>query len=93
MESEEWESLESKHNYEDDMCIMWSWKAGNDVSSFEIVFDERNYFEEGCDYLYLYTDDDELIDRYTGDELFGMSIPVSSNGVKFLLYSDGSETE
>lgn len=92
-ESEDWETLESEHNYADDTCTMWSFKAGDDVSSFEIVFDEKTYFEEGCDYLYLYTYDDELIDEYTGDELSGMSIPVHSNGVKLLLYSDESGTE
>lgn len=78
---------ESEHRYP--LSYDGNWNISRKgAKSISITFSERTYVENEGDYIYLYDNMDNLIGRYTGDELAGKTVTVKGDMVKIKLYSD-----
>ena len=78
------DDFESPHNYENDCNDFWIYHSDT-AESLQILFDEKTYFEDNFDYLYIYDGHNNLIGKYTGNELSDKSILVEDNTIKFNL--------
>lgn len=80
--------LESAHPYADDFDYTWTYDAGEGTESITITFSNKTETEEGYDFIYFYTLDDEELGKYSGTELAGRSITIDGAGFKLRLTSD-----
>ena len=86
------DDFESPHNYENDCNDFWIYHSDT-AESLQILFDEKTYFEDNFDYLYIYDGHNNLIGKYTGNELSDKSILVEDNTIKIQLITDNQGTE
>ena len=82
---------ESDHNYANNCDETWT-ISDVDAKRIAITFSEDTYTESNYDQIYIYDANDNQIGVYSGNELAGQRIVVSSNTVKIRLVSDDSVT-
>lgn len=82
---------QSPHNYSNNMNATYTICRDNAVE-YRLYFSAKTQFENGCDKLFIYNADDELIGTYTGTTLSGGIIDVNSSSVKLVLTTDHSVT-
>ena len=83
------EVVESDHNYVngfDKTVLLHNETAG----SVSLVFSADTYVENGYDYIYIYDGEDNLVGKYTDNELANQTIVVQGSTVKIRLTTDGS---
>ena len=81
--------LETPHDYYDSMDTWYTYTYENDAQSIDVTF-SANTYTEGCDYIYIYDQNDTLIGSYSGSSLAGVTINIPGNTVKIRFTSDGS---
>ena len=83
------EQLESSHNYANNSDELWVLKADG-ATYIEVTFDSQTELEAGMDFIYVYGAGEEPGDdnKYTGDELSGLTVRVSGDTIKIRLVSD-----
>jgi hypothetical protein len=86
------EDFQSKHPYEDDSEIMWTY-CNDEAESVTITFSEDTYFEDDYDYLYIYDYDGKFVGKYTDDELAEESVTITGKGFRLVLITDSDWTE
>lgn len=82
--------VESKHNYKSYSDITWIIE-NEEAQSVELDFKNNTFVEDGYDYISIYDRNDNLIGKYTGDELAAKTVTVDGNVAKIRLTSDYSE--
>ncbi len=83
---------ESEHPYADNEKQVWTYKGKEDTTALAIRFSEKTELEQDCDFIYIYDGDGKPLYKYTGTELSGETIYLSSNGFTLVLETDGSNT-
>lgn len=83
---------ESDHPYSNNMDETWHYTHPRAADSLSITFSQETEVESGCDYLYIYDGDGNLIGQYNGTGLAGQTITVPGNTFSIRLTSDGSVT-
>ncbi len=83
---------ESAHNYPNDADEWWTYTLAGATNGVYVTFDERTRVEANWDFLYIYDGDDNLIGEYTGTELAGVTLYISSDTFKINLVSDSSQS-
>ncbi len=81
------EKLQSAHPYESNCVIVWSYRKPG-AESVTLTFDDKTYFEEDYDKLYVYTYEGKGIGGYTHDSLMNQSITIPDCGFRLVLVSD-----
>ena len=85
--------LESYHNYENNLDGKTYEKTIDDASMLRLTFNNDTYFESS-DWISIYyksfDGEENLMGRYTGDELRTKELFIPSNNVKIMLYTDGA---
>ncbi len=89
---EQSEYPESSHNYGNNEDAWWTYTLTGATNGVYVTFDERTKVESNWDFLYVYDGDDNLIGKYTGEELAGATLYIPSDTFKINLTSDGSTT-
>lgn len=84
--------LESKHDYENNTDQIWFIGKEN-CESISITFSDLTYIEDGWDFIYIYDGEDNLIGKYTGDELAGETVTVMGDMIQIRLCTDRIGTE
>lgn len=86
--------LESDHNYGNNMDIAWTYTVEG-ASRLEVTFSPETQFESNWDYLYVYAGsiaDENLVGKYSGTDLAGVTLTIPSDTISLRLTSDGSGT-
>ena len=86
------ETIQSKHPYDNSCDETWTIHRDG-ATRIDVTFTEDTYTESGYDYIYIYDGNDELVGKYSGDELSGKTITVNSDTVKIRLTSDSDSAE
>ncbi len=79
----------TKHPYDDNENIVWTIEKPG-AERIELTFSEDSLLEDGFDFLYIFGDNDVLIDVYTSGVLAGKTISVEGEVVKLNFRSDVS---
>lgn len=90
VDSEEYEYPESEHDYSNNMDKIWEFNY-QDAVKMELKFSE-NTLTEGCDHIYIYDIEDNVVGDYTGADLAGQTITVDGDMFKLRMTTDGSVT-
>ncbi len=80
---------ESSHPYESNSNQTWTISREN-AKSISITFSADTETENGCDFIYIYDGNGNLIGKYSGLELAGKTIKVNDDCVKIQLVSNDS---
>ena len=78
---------ESPHNYAEDSVTTWEFRNGVKCDTMAITFDKQTSFEDGKDFLYIFNDNGERIQTYTGKSLAGATIYVPGHHIYIRLWS------
>lgn len=87
----EFKDLASDHDNGDNLDEYWYYNAQNDdTESMQITFSYDTRTESGCDYIYIYDGDGNLVGEYSGDDLAGETITVDGNRFAIRMTTDES---
>ena len=82
---------ESNHNYSNNTNRTYNFVYEN-ATSLELTFSSSTYVESGYDYIYIYDENGNLYEEYTGSSLAGETITLQGDSFSIKLTSDGSQT-
>ena len=82
---------ESDHNYSNNTNRTYNFVYEN-ATSLELTFSSSTYVESGYDYIYIYDENGNLYEEYTGSSLAGETITLQGDSFSIKLTSDGSQT-
>lgn len=83
--------IESDHPYSDN-CDETKVIYKEGAKRMKVTFSSESKTEDGCDHVYIYDVNDNMIGSFSGNELSGKTVAVTGDTVKVRLTSDGSST-
>ncbi|MBQ7962811.1 MAG: hypothetical protein IJ289_09455, partial [Clostridia bacterium] len=83
---------ESDHDYLNNENKDYTIFGYEGADKLYLTFSSSTYFEDGCDYLFIYDGSGDYIGRYTGNSLAGKTITIPGDSFSLRLETDDSFT-
>ena len=84
---------ESNHNYENNLNEWYIYTTQEDANYIEVKFSENTYVENVFDTISIYNQNEQLIGKYSGNELAGKTLTIQGNTLKINLVTDSAGNE
>ena len=85
--------LESSHDYAHNTDQTWTYTLDGNPSGLFVTFSDDTATEANYDYIEVYDGPGNLVGRYSGTSLAGLTLPIAKDTVKVRLTSNGSVSE
>ena len=84
---------ESNHNYENNLNEWYIYTTKEDANYIEVKFSEKTCVENVFDTISIYNQNEQLIGKYSGNELAGKTLTIKGNMIKINLVTDSAGNE